>query len=330
MRKKNKNDPERSSRVKIKREKKPADPQKKLLRRRKFLTAVKNFFLVIFGTLILAFGTAVFVIPFDLVVGGVSSIAIILNRILGIEALSVDVLITAVTWILFFVGLIFLGKGFAVKTLLSTVVYPPAVLLFSRLVDPGVLGGVFCLSQSEYSQIAVLLGSIFGGVCIGAGCAFTFLGGGSTGGVDIIAFLLCKIFRRLKSSTAIFIVDALTVAAGIFVFMDPVLSLLGITSSFISAYVIDKMFSGGSKGFIAQVISDKYESINAQVAETLERTTTIVDARGGYSGEDKKLLIISFTMAQYNQLLNIINKTDPNAFLTIHRAHEINGEGWTR
>jgi len=330
MRKKNKNDPERSSRVRRKRERKPADPQKKLLRRRKFLTAVKNFFLVIFGTLILAFGTAVFVIPFDLVVGGVSSIAIILNRILEIEALSVDVLITAVTWILFFVGLIFLGKGFAVKTLLSTVVYPPAVLLFSRLVDPGVLGGVFCLSQSEYSQIAVLLGSIFGGVCIGAGCAFTFLGGGSTGGVDIIAFLLCKIFRRLKSSTAIFIVDALTVAAGIFVFMDPVLSLLGITSSFISAYVIDKMFSGGSKGFIAQVISDKYESINAQVAETLERTTTIVDARGGYSGEDKKLLIISFTMAQYNQLLNIINKTDPNAFLTIHRAHEINGEGWTR
>ena len=109
MRKKNKNDLARSSDVKRKWEKKPADPQKKLLRRRKILTAVKNFFLVIFGTLILAFGTAVFVIPFDLVVGGVSSIAIILNRILGIEALSVDVLITAVTWILFFVGLIFLS-----------------------------------------------------------------------------------------------------------------------------------------------------------------------------------------------------------------------------
>ncbi|MBQ9544231.1 MAG: YitT family protein [Clostridia bacterium] len=318
------------------REKKPKVPKKALdpavraQRRKKRLTALKNVLEVILGTAILAFGTAVFIVPFDLVVGGVSSVALITNRLLGDNAVSIDLLITVLTWSLFFLGLVFLGKGFALKTLVSTVVYPVAFSLFSRLVDPEVLGGVFCLSLSEYSQIALLLACIFGGVFIGAGCALTFLGGGSSGGMDIIAFLICKIFKRLKSPRAIFFIDAVTVAAGLFVFLDPVLTLLGISSAFVSAFVIDKMFLGGSKAFVAEIVSDEFEKINRQVAETLERTTSIADIEGGYSGQKKKMLFVSFTMDQYNQLLNIINKTDPSAFVTIQRAHEINGEGWTR
>ena len=297
---------------------------------KKRLTALKNLAGVVLGTAVIAFGTAVFIVPFDLVVGGVSSIALITNRLLGENAVSIDLLITVVTWVLFFAGLVFLGRGFALKTLVSTVIYPLAFSLFSRLVDPGVLGGVFCLARSEYSQIALILACAFGGVFIGAGCALTFLGGGSSGGIDIIAFLICKLFRRLKSPRVIFVIDAITVTAGLFVFLDPVLTLLGISSSFISAFVIDKMFLGGSKAFVAQVVSDKYDQINRQVVETLDRTTSIADIEGGFSGEKKKMLFISFTMDQYNQLLNVINKTDPSAFLTIQRAHEINGEGWTR
>ena len=62
----------------------------------------------------------------------------------------------------------------------------------------------------------------------------------------------------------------------------------------------------------------------------LKRTTTILDATGGYSGENKKMIMVSFTMTEYAEMVNIINKVDKNAFITIHRAHEINGEGWTR
>ena len=62
----------------------------------------------------------------------------------------------------------------------------------------------------------------------------------------------------------------------------------------------------------------------------IERTTSLIDITGGYSGEKKKIVMVSFTMSQYRDIIDIINKVDKNAFITIHRAYEINGEGWTR
>ncbi|MBQ8333187.1 MAG: YitT family protein [Clostridia bacterium] len=291
---------------------------------------LKSFFLVVAGTLVLALGTAVFIIPFDLVAGGISSMAILLDKVIAAEFVTTDLLITVITWSLFFLGLISLGRGFALKTLVSTIVYPIGISLFSRLLDPGVFGGIFDLSRSAYSEIAILLAALFGGVLIGAGCALTFLGGGSTGGVDILAFLICKFVKGLRSSVVIFVIDAATVLLGLFVIGDLVISLLGVSSAFISAAVIDKLFLGESKAFIAQIVSDRYDEINRAVAGELERTTSIFDMQGGYSGEHKKMLMVSFTMEQYNDLMGIIARLDSGAFITVHRAHEINGEGWTR
>ena len=109
---------------------------------------LKNMGLVVVGTLILAFGTALFILPFDLVCGGISSIAIILNNLLGVDFISIDTLITIITWTLFFIGLIFLDKNFALKTLISTIVYPIGISLFSKLYDPQFMNGIFCIDQS--------------------------------------------------------------------------------------------------------------------------------------------------------------------------------------
>lgn len=293
------------------------------------LAALKNMALVVGGTLILSFATAVFVIPFDLVVGGISSIAIILHKVISVEVITVDVLITVVTWLLFFVGLFCLGRQFAIKTLLSTIVYPIGFSLFSKLLDPGVLDGIFCLDQSRYSHIAVLLAALFGGILIGMGCALTFLGGGSTGGVDIFAFILCKFFKKLRSSVVIFVIDAVTILLGLLVVKDLVITLLGITAAFVGALVVDKIFLGKSRAFMAQIVTDHYQEVNRLVAERLERTTSILDIEGGYSGEKKKMLMVTFTLSQYNELLAIVSQTDPTAFVTVHPAHQINGEGWT-
>lgn len=290
----------------------------------------KNIILTVVGTLILAAGTAIFIVPFDLVAGGVSGVAIIIHRLIPSEVVTIDLIVTVLTWGLFFVGLLVLGRSFALKTLISSIVYPVGLSLFLKLTDPTVFGGFFSLQSSVHSDIALLLGATLGGVLVGAGCAVTFLGGGSTGGVDILAFSLCKAFKKWKSSVVIFVIDAAVVALGMFIIGDFVLSLLGILSAFISAVMVDKVFLGGSRAFIAQIVTDQYEEINASVIERLERTTTIVNVTGGYTGEEKKMVLVSFTMSQYAELVNIINKADKTAFVTVHRAHEINGEGWTR
>ena len=298
--------------------------------RSEMLNAIKNILLVVAGTLILSFGVAVFIIPFDLITGGVSGIAIVLNHVIKVEFFTVDVIITICTWGLFFIGLIVLGKSFALKTLISTVIYPIGISIFMKFTDPTFLNGFFCLKESQYSEISVILATTFGGICIGAGCAITFLGGGSTGGVDIISFTICKFFKRLKSSVVIFMVDALIVLSGMFVIGDIVISLLGIFSAFITAIMIDKVFIGSSKSFIAQIISSKYDIINKEIIEKVDRGSTIIDVIGGYTGEPRKMIMVSFTVNQYAEILNIIHRNDKTAFLTIHQAHEINGEGWTR
>ncbi len=294
------------------------------------LKTLKNFFLVVAGTLILSFAAAVFIIPFDLVVGGVSSIAILIEKLLPEDYLTTDMLVFILTWSLFFLGLVILGKGFAVKTFISTVIYPLGISLFTKLVSPGVLGGFFCLAETRYANIAVILAALFGGILIGTGCALAFLGGGSTGGVDVLAFIICKFIRRLKSSKMIFVIDTATILAGVFIIGDMALALLGIIAAFIGAAVIDKIFLGGDLALVAQIVTDDHREICAAIIKRLERTATVTEGVGAYSGDSKKIISVSLTMRQYAELIEIINSLDPKAFVTVHRAHEISGEGWTR
>ena len=298
------------------------------LSKKDILLLMKNTALVILGTFLLAFGTAIFILPMNIVSGGVSGLSIIVDKLLPFEWVTVDGVIFALTWGLFLVGLLFLGKSFAMKTLLSSIIYPSAVSLLLRLVDPSVLDGFFYLAEHPHYDLALVLAALVGGVFVGLGCALTFMGGGSTGGVDIIAFSICKFFPRLKSSAVIFTIDALIVTLGALVIGDIVITLLGILSAFVTAIMIDKVFLGGRVALSAHIITDKYEEINSLVIEKLDRTTTVVDAVGGYSNERKKLLMVSITVSQYAELLAIVGREDPRAFVIIHQVHEISGEGW--
>lgn len=288
---------------------------------------IKNIFLTVLGTLLLAFATSVFILPYDLVVGGMSGLAILFNAIFPIGK---ELWVTIVSISLYLLGLIFLSKDFAMKTLISSIVYPLGVALFSPLASPEVLGGMFYLPGSGYGDVAILLAALFGGIITGAGCAITFLGGGSTGGVDIIAFILCKYVPKIKESHALFACDALIVITALFVMRDLVLILLGIICAFVTALVIDKIFLGEKRAFIAHVISSEFEKINQEIIEKIDRTTTVIEARGGYTGKVHQMLMVTFTINQYADLMNIINQNDKNAFVTIHPAHEINGEGFSK
>ena len=298
------------------------------LSKAEIVLTIKNFALVLLGTLVLAFGCAVFVVPFNLVTGGVTGISIIIDYVTQ-SAIPIDIVIGIITWGLFFLGLFFLGWDFAVKTLVSTIVYPVAISLFLKLVSPDVLDGVFYLQGSAHADIALIISALFGALCVGTGCALTFLGGGSTGGVDIIAFILCKYFKKWKSSTVIFVIDATTVIFGLFAIKDLILTLLGVISAWICAMMIDKVFLGKEQAFTAQIVSDHYEEINLAIRNEVKRTTTMFVATGGYSGKPKTALSVTFTMRQYADLMNVIKRIDKKAFVSITRAHEINGEGFT-
>lgn len=222
------------------------------------------------------------------------------------------------------------GKNFALKTLISSIFYPIFFTLATKLVDSNFMNGFFNLkSNTEHTDVALILAAVCGGALVGAGCAITFLGGGSTGGVDIITLAVCKFFPKIKSSVMMFIVDATVVILGMFAIGDLSISLLGIASAMVCAVVIDYLFVGQSKAFMAQIISDNPEEINLAIRKELNRTTTIMSVKGGYTGEEKTMVMVLFTIREYSEILKIVNTVDKNAFLSVTRAHEINGEGWT-
>lgn len=301
----------------------------KKLTKKEWLLIAKNFLLIVIGTTILAFGVSVFILPFELVTGGVPGIAVIINRLIPIEFITEAMWVTIITWVLFFIGWILLGKSFALKTLTSTIVYSIVVNVAGLLVSPDVLNGFFYLQGSKYNEIAIVLAAVFGGACVGAGCAITFLGGGSTGGVDILSLSISKYFPKIESSTSIFIIDGGLVLLGMFILNDFVLTLLGIVSAFICALIVDYLFVGKSKEFVAFIVSSSSDEINKQIIEKMDRTTTYIKSKGGYSQKEIDMLMVSFTMNEYSKLLSIVSIIDKNAFVTISRAHEINGKGFT-
>ena len=198
--------------------------------------------MIIAGTSVIAFGSAVFTVPFDLITGGLSSIAILINQAISFDG-SIELYVAILTWMFFFLGLILLGKDFAIKTLISALVYPVMFSAAYYLVESNALNGFFNLkSYTEYQGVSILLAALFGGAFTGAGCAICFRGGGSTGGIDVIALSICKRYENVKSSTVIFIIDATLITLGIFVLGDLVKSLLGIASALVFAVVLGKLF----------------------------------------------------------------------------------------
>lgn len=297
------------------------------------LKVFKNFGLVILGTFILAVATELFILPANLNTGGISGIAMCFEYAgLTNEVFTVELLITIFTWGLFILGVIFLGWKFSLQTLISTIFYPIFIFFLEWLVrEADWLLITNSLTLVGREAVAKLMCSIFGGAFVGIGIAVTFLGGGSTGGVDILTFILCKYIKKLKSSVSIFCIDALIVIFGVIANPnhDLALALLGVMSAFIAALMIDKLFIGNGKTFVAYIVTDKYQEITDEVIKILDRTTSIIDIEGGYSKEKKKMVMVSFTMIQYGQLRSIIVRNDKNAFMTINQAHEISGEGFS-
>ena len=293
------------------------------------LQFLRNILLVLLGTFVLAMGTEMFIIPAGLDTGGVSGIAICF-KYAGID-FSSEIIIGIIGWFLFFLGLIFLGWSFAAQTLLSTIVYPVFLILINFLCSKW---NFLLINESSSLQgntaLISLLSALFGGVLVGAGCAITFIGGGSTGGVDIITFIICKYFRNIKSSASIFVIDAIIVVAGFIVNKDHdiALALEGVFSAFIAALVVDRIFVGQSQSFVAYVITGKYQEITNDIITRIDRTTSIVDVEGGFTKQMKKMVIISFTVRQYQLVMSIISSHDKHAFTIVHRTHEINGEGF--
>ena len=297
------------------------------VKKKTILKQIRNYLLVAIGTLVLAFGTVIFLTKCELVAGGISGIAIIINHFISIDIY--DYLVAGLTVLFWFIGLIFVGRDFAFKSLFSSILYIGYTFLFNRIAFFNDLAITFAgLDKGDPSVGNYILCGLFGGVFIGTGIAITFLGGGSTGGVDCLQPMFKKYFNLKETVTSV-IVDCVVIFIGAVCMKLWVPALCGILSCVVTALLIEVVYIRSQTSYQVDIISDHWEEIKEYAQQELDRGTTIIRAEGGYQGEERIILRIVFDRRQYEKIRDYIASVDPRAFITFTQTNAVYGEGFS-
>ncbi|HKL72997.1 MAG TPA: YitT family protein [Candidatus Onthovivens sp.] len=306
-----------------------------------------QLFLILLGVLFVSFGSGIFLVPFSIISGGITGLSILIE---GVTSISVDILALIFTWSFFVLGVLFLGFKFSLQTLIATIFYPIFLSLILRT-DMGITL-VNLLMPSGFSATLVegiitlpadlvidtghlLLIGILGGAFVGIGCGITFIGGGSTGGVDVLAFILNK-FLGFKTSISSFLIDGTIVLVGLIVSIANnqsshfVAGLIGIITAFVCSLMIELIYVKNNGAIFIDIISSRKDEIIKFSTEVLDRSATIFKVEGGYSKENKHMIRIICSRNEYIKIKDGINNIDPGAFVIFGECSTVTGEGFSK
>lgn len=279
----------------------------------KYKESMKDILFVVLGNIILAAGVSFFIVPNNILSGGVAGIAVAIAPVINV---STTMIINGLTFVLFICGILVLGKNFAIKTLLSTILYPTFVSVFS------------VMSETVHITSNPMIASIYGGILVGAGVGLVFKTGASTGGMDIPPLIVHK-YTHIPLATLVLITDGLTVMLGLSIYgIEP--ALIGLMSVWTSSYMVNKMLMLGlSEAKSLMIISEKYEEILSQISSQVDRGATVINAEGGYKRDNRPVLMVVILKKQFPVVNRIITSIDPGAFVIVNDVNEVQGEGFT-
>ena len=274
--------------------------------------AIRDYVLILLGSILQAGSLRVFLIPAKLASGGVSGLSQIVNSFTG-WPIGVMVLIGNIP--LFILGWRFLGgPRFAARTAF-------AILSFSILVD---IPLPFLPQEGITGDL--VLNSLYGGVVSGVGFGLVYRGRGTSGGSDILARILSS-WRGIPVSQSYLMTDAVIIfLAGISFSWEN--ALYALVMLYVSGIAAESISQGSNILRTGLIITGRPEPIIEEIFNRLRRGVTIMNAKGGYSGEDKSILLCVVTRAEIPHLKDLTNEVDPKAFLIIGQAHEVRGEGF--
>ncbi len=268
--------------------------------------------MILIGNILDSAGFVLFVSGSGLITGGTSGIGLFLSRQTGIPT---SVYVFIINAIMLLVGLIFLGKRFAISTILSTFCYP-----LSMAVMEHVLHG-----QSLTDDI--FLCTIMGGILIGTGVGLVIRAGASSGGMDIPPLIMNK-YLRLPLSTGVYMVDFIILALQ--ALQTPGDNVLyGVVLVIVYSVLIEKISLIGKSRVEVQIVSDKSDEIRQFILRDLDRGVTMMKGRSGYLGKDVEVVMSVISSRQLSRVERVVHEMDPTAFMVVNRVSAVVGEGFT-
>lgn len=279
-------------------------------KRKKLLGKIKIYGIITIGSLVASLGINVFLAPLNIVAGGVSGIAIIVNALTGFP---MGLLMLCINIPLFFVGLKLLGSGFGIRSLYGAVA-------FSVFTD--LTGALPMITQEP------LLAALMGGALLGLGMGSVFLTGATTGGTDVAARLGHKLVKAIDVGKWLFIFDFIIITLSGILFNNYELCLYGVIALVVNSYLIDMMIQGANFAKLVYIISPKYEEIARGILNGMERGVTGIVARGMYQNDEKMMLMCVVKKFEIQKLEKIVETVDPHAFIIFTQARQVTGEGF--
>ena len=274
---------------------------------------IKNFLLITLGTVLTAVGIYFFKFPNNFSTGGVSGISILLGKL--VPFLSPAVSMWVINLILLLIGFLFFGRGFGLMTAYCSMLYSFLTWLF-EVIYP--MTAPFTDQPFLELCFAMMLPAV--------GSAILFNCNASTGGTDIVAMILKK-YTSLDIGKALLVSDALIAFSACFVFdiRTGLFSLLGLI---IKAFVVDSVIESINLCKYFSIVTSCPDAICDYIIREMNRSSTVIDAIGAYSHEDRKVILVACRRSEAVRLRQYIKTVDPKAFMFITNTSETIGKGF--
>ncbi|HJJ10955.1 MAG TPA: YitT family protein [Clostridiaceae bacterium] len=270
-----------------------------------------EYIFIIIGAFLMAVSTALFLLPNQLSTGGISGISTILyyscNYPVGLTMLLINVP-------LFVIAMVKVNKRLFFKSILGTV-------LLSVFID--LLENLSPITNDRF------LACIYGGIIMGIGTAIILKAGASTGGTDLLSYVIRAYNNKFKSSRVIIIADTIIIFFNIIFFREIEIGLYSVIAIYLMGKMIDIIFEGIYFTKIMFIISEKYEEISKEIGILVKRGSTGIYSKGMYSGKQNVMLFCVASRKEVAEIKQIIKQIDKNAFIVTTDAIETLGKGFS-
>ena len=269
------------------------------------LNYIKNYIIIIIGSIIFAAGLEFFLIPNKILDGGVIGISMIFQHYLNIP-LGTFIVLFNIPFL--YLGYKQIGKGFTISSIFGIIILSIMTLIFHPF--PPLVTDPF-------------LACIFGGIILGIGVGLVIRNGGTLDGSEMFSIFVTKNLPISVGEMVLSINIVIFIISGFIFSWEP--ALYSMISHFIAAKVMDIVIEGLNDSKSIMIITKEYENISHDIQTKLGRGVTLLHAEGGYSGEDTKVIYCVITRIEESLLKNIVVSNDKNAFLSIGNIAEVSG-----
>lgn len=273
---------------------------------------IKNIMGVLLGNTLYALAVLLFIVPNGLITGGSTGLAIGANHLFGIP---ITMFVSIFNVGMFVVGFFFLGKSFALTTLISTFYFPFILSIFEKTIG-------YTMMTSD-----PLLAALFGGVFIGTAIGIVIKCNASTGGMDIPPLVLNKKLG-IPVSVSMYAFDFMILLMQIFS-TDREMVLYGIVLVATYTIVLDKVLVVGKAQTEVMIVSKEFETINNAIIHDLDRGTTMLKSVSGYMKNEYPVIMTVVSHRELPKLNDLVLNIDEHAFMVVSKVNEVKGRGFT-